>query len=191
MNDREDSFTRKIYQYMAKNWLIATSIITIPFIVDFIVIFFLNENNKRIIMIIIAILMIFVIIFTSIRNLAIKYDERKRDLTSEYYNGLVDMMSLNLTNRMETILEIIDNKEYKNKLRIDCKKEHNPFDNPSSRLNPHKHIKEYCHNAQDVIRKAFGASPDDIVISILYRNTIDEGVNENKWRILYSSYKPC
>lgn len=183
-----DSITRKIYQYMAKNWIVASSIVAIPFVIDYVCLFKMNDDNKRAISIFIGILMFIAILFTVVRNMAIKYDERKRTLTSEYYNGLVNVMTLNTVERMETILEIFDSEEYKDKFKSACKTEHNPFDNPSSRLNPYKHIKEYCHNAQIVIRDSFGASQDDIVISILYRNTIDENVDDKKWRVLYSTY---
>lgn len=185
---KEDSLTRKLYQFMANNWIVATLIVAIPMIIDFICLFLLDKDNKIMICFVVIVLMVIVIIFTWIRNMAINYDERKRKLTSEYYNGLVDMITLNLNERMETILEIIDNEEYKDEFKDQTDLPHNPFNNQSSRLNPYKHIREYCHSAQNVIRDAFDASQDDIVVSILYRNTIDEDANSDEWNVLYSTY---
>lgn len=78
MKKNKDSFSRIVYNYLSKKWLLLSFVAIAPLIFELITSFFLNDKNEKIILGTDIFLIIIVLLASIVRNLAINYDERKK-----------------------------------------------------------------------------------------------------------------
>ncbi|MBQ8148816.1 MAG: hypothetical protein IJ040_08535, partial [Lachnospiraceae bacterium] len=174
---KKQSIFRRVYNYFAKKWLIASIVAIIPCIIA-IIDYVYNKDISLWGKIGLITLSLLSICFIILKNYGTKEDIQKCVNADRYYKVILEQaMRLKKTDA-STMMKILENENpdaFFKKVHLE------------DRLIPKMHIERYCNKLINLLAESFGTSYDDVGISIVYKELCDAGDRSNTWQLLYNS----